>query len=343
MFIEDTNNITSLDTKVDIKIDVGKTYLYNDKEVEFYMKDLGKKIFTEIDRYGDEAKFAKYLYVSLEGLETTIGNKNYKWSAKDNLVVSGGNDDNIDKFNSLDFEDRLNFKKELQKSFIEEFENAVKNQTEQLNLNDFFNEIVTKKMTEFSQDKQNTDSEENTQNNKEENTQDNKEKVDFYYVFDENTIVYNPKDGEKEQINISDDTFEKADYRLISKEDKINDLLELLQGNVFDRPSTEIIRLDLEDLFSLDDNTMLLSSLSTNEFIPLETDKNGNLTQERNPNAFNVLEDIRKYETEKQNVSLEDNLENIKNLSNDFNNIFTNSDDDKPTQENKNSSVRKQK
>ena len=116
-----------------------------------------------------------------------------------------------------------------------------------------------------------------------------------------------------------------------------------MQGNVFDRPSTEIIRLDLEDLFSLDDNTMLLSSLSTNEFIPLETDKNGNLTQERNPNAFNVLEDIRKYENEKQNVSLEDNLENIKNLSNDFNNIFSNSDDEKNTQEDKNSSVRKQK
>ena len=52
---------------------------------------------------------------------------------------------------------------------------------------------------------------------------------------------------------------------------------------------------------------------------------------------------MREYENKKQNVSLEDNLENIKNLSNDFNNIFTNSDDDKPTQENKNSSVKKQR
>ena len=343
MFIEDTDNITSLDTKVNIKIDVGKTYLYNDKEVEFYMKDLGKKIFTEIDRYGDEAKFAKYLYVSLDGLETTIGNKNYKWSAKDNLVVSGGNDDNIDKFNSLDFEDRLNFKKELQKSFIEEFENAVKNQTEQLNLNDFFNEIVTKKITELSQNKQNTDSEENTQNNKEENTQDNKEKVDFYYVFDENTISYYSKEGVEEELEVNDDTFEEADYYLISKEDKIDELFELLQNNTFDRPNLELLKSDLEDLYSLDDNTMLLSSLSTNEFIPLEETKDGKITKEHNPNAFNALEDMRKYENEKQNVSLEDNLENIKNLSNDFNNIFSNSDDDKLTQDNKNSSVKKQR
>ena len=105
----------------------------------------------------------------------------------------------------------------------------------------------------------------------------------------------------------------------------------------------ELIKSDLEDLYSLDDNTMLLSSLSTNEFIPLEETKDGKITKEHNPNAFNVLEDMREYENKKQNVSLEDNLENIKNLSNDFNNIFTNSDDDKPTQENKNSSVRKQK
>ena len=342
MFIEDTNNITSLDTKVDIKIDVTKTYFYDDREVKF-ARDIGKKVFTEIDRNENEAKFAKNLTISLEGLETTIDNKNYKWSYKDNLVVNIGNDDNIDKFISLDFENKLNLKKEIQKSFIEEFEKAVTSQTEQLNLYDFFDEIVTKKMTEFSQDKQNTDSEENTQNSKEENTQDNKEKVDFYYVLDENTIVYNPKEGEEEEIKVNEDTFEEADYYLISKEDKIDELFELLQNNTFDRPNLEILKSDLENLYSLDDNTMLLSSLSTNYFIPLETDKNGNLTQERNPNAFNVLEDIRKYENEKQNVSLEDNLENIKNLSNDFNNIFSNSDDDKTTQENKNSSVRKQK
>lgn len=198
-------------------------------------------------------------------------------------------------------------------------------------------------MTEFSQDKQNTDSEENTQNSKEENTQDNKEKVDFYYVLDENTIVYNPKDGEEEEIKVNEDTFEEADYYLISKEDKIDELFELLQNNTFDRANMELIKSDLEDLYRLDDNTMLLSSLSTNEFIPLEETKDGKITKEHNPNAFNVLEDMRKYENEKQNVSLEDNLENIKNLSNDFNNIFSNSDDDKPTQENKNSSVRKQK
>lgn len=342
MFIEDTNNITSLDTKVDIKIDVTKTYLYDDREVKF-ARDIGKKVFTEIDRNENEAKFAKNLTISLEGLETTIDNKNYKWSYKDNLVVNIANDDNIDKFISLDFENKLNLKKEIQKSFIEEFEKAVTSQTEQLNLYDFFDEIVTNKMTELSQNKQNTDSEENTQNSKEENTQDNKEKVDFYYVLDENTIVYNPKEGEEEEIKVNEDTFEEVDYYLISKEDKIDELFELLQNNTFDRPNLEILKSDLENLYSLDDNTMLLSSLSTNEFIPLETDKNGNLTQENNPNAFNVLEDMRKYENEKQNVSLEDNLENIKNLSNDFNNIFTNSDDDKPTQENKNSSVKKQR
>ena len=342
MFIEDTNNITSLDTKVDIKIDVTKTYLYDDREVKF-ARDIGKKVFTEIDSNENEAKFAKNLTISLEGLETTIDNKNYKWSYKDNLVVNIANDDNIDKFISLDFENKLNLKKEIQKSFIEEFEKAVTSQTEQLNLYDFFDEIVTKKMTEFSQDKQNTDSEENTQNSKEENTQDNKEKVDFYYVLDENTIVYNPKDGEEEEIKVNEDTFEEADYYLISKEDKIDELFELLKNNTFDRPNLELLKSDLENLYSLDDNTMLLSSLSSNYFIPLETDKNGNLTQENNPNAFNVLEDMRKYENEKQNVSLEDNLENIKNLSNDFNNIFTNSDDDKPTQENKNSSVKKQR
>lgn len=342
MFIEDTNNITSLDTKVDIKIDVTKTYLYDDREVKF-ARDIGKKVFTEIDRNENEAKFAKNLTISLEGLETTIDNKNYKWSYKDNLVVNIANDDNIDKFISLDFENKLNLKKEIQKSFIEEFEKAVTSQTEQLNLYDFFDEIVTNKMTELSQNKQNTDSEENTQNSKEENTQDNKEKVDFYYVLDENTIVYNPKEGEEEEIKVNEDTFEEVDYYLISKEDKIDELFELLQNNTFDRPNLEILKSDLENLYSLDDNTMLLSSLSTNEFIPLETDKNGNLTQENNPNAFNVLEDMREYENKKQNVSLEDNLENIKNLSNDFNNIFTNSDDDKPTQENKNSSVKKQR
>ncbi len=342
MFIEDTNNITSLDTKVDIKIDVTKTYLYDDREVKF-AKDIGKKVFTEIDRNENEAKFAKNLTISLEGLGTTIDNKNYKWSYKDNLVVNIANDDNIDKFISLDFENKLNLKKEIQKSFIEEFEKAVTSQTEQLNLYDFFDEIVTKKMTEFSQDKQNKDSEENTQNSKEENTQDNKEKVDFYYVLDENTIVYNPKEGEEEEIKVNEDTFEEADYYLISKEDKIDELFELLQNNTFDRANLEVLKSDLENLYSLDDNTMLLSSLSTNYFIPLETDKNGNLTQENNPNAFNVLEDMREYENKKQNVSLEDNLENIKNLSNDFNNIFSNSDDDKTTQENKNSSVKKQR
>lgn len=342
MFIEDTNNITSLDTKVDIKIDVTKTYFYDDREVKF-ARDIGKKVFTEIDRNENEAKFAKNLTISLEGLETTIDNKNYKWSYKDNLVVNIANDDNIDKFISLDFENKLNLKKEIQKSFIEEFEKAVTSQTEQLNLYDFFDEIVTKKMTEFSQDKQNTDSEENTQNSKEENTQDNKEKVDFYYVLDENTIVYNPKEGEEEEIKVNEDTFEEADYYLISKEDKIDELFELLQNNTFDRPNLEILKSDLENLYSLDDNTMLLSSLSTNEFIPLEETKDGKITKEHNPNAFNVLEDMREYENKKQNVSLEDNLENIKNLSNDFNNIFTNSDDDKPTQENKNSSVKKQR
>lgn len=342
MFIEDTNNITSLDTKVDIKIDVTKTYFYDDREVKF-ARDIGKKVFTEIDRNENEAKFAKNLTISLEGLETTIDNKNYKWSYKDNLVVNIANDDNIDKFISLDFENKLNLKKEIQKSFIEEFEKAVTSQTEQLNLYDFFDEIVTKKMTEFSQDKQNTDSEENTQNSKEENTQDNKEKVDFYYVLDENTIVYNPKEGEEEEIKVNEDTFEEADYYLISKEDKIDELFELLQNNTFDRPNLEILKSDLENLYSLDDNTMLLSSISTNEFIPLEETKDGKITKEHNPNAFNVLEDMREYENKKQNVSLEDNLENIKNLSNDFNNIFTNSDDDKPTQENKNSSVKKQR
>ena len=342
MFIEDTNNITSLDTKVDIKIDVTKTYFYDDREVKF-ARDIGKKVFTEIDRNENEAKFAKNLTISLEGLETTIDNKNYKWSYKDNLVVNIANDDNIDKFISLDFENKLNLKKEIQKSFIEEFEKAVTSQTEQLNLYDFFDEIVTKKMTEFSQDKQNTDSEENTQNSKEENTQDNKEKVDFYYVLDENTIVYNPKEGEEEEIKVNEDTFEEADYYLISKEDKIDELFELLQNNTFDRPNLKILKSDLENLYSLDDNTMLLSSLSTNEFIPLEETKDGKITKEHNPNAFNVLEDMREYENKKQNVSLEDNLENIKNLSNDFNNIFTNSDDDKPTQENKNSSVKKQR
>ncbi len=342
MFIEDTNNITSLDTKVDIKIDVTKTYLYDDREVKF-SRDIGKKVFTEIDRNENEAKFAKNLTISLEGLETTIDNKNYKWSYKDNLVVNIVNDDNIDKFISLDFENKLNLKKEIQKSFIEEFEKAVTSQTEQLNLYDFFDEIVTKKMTEFSQDKQNTDSEENTQNSKEENTQDNKEKVDFYYVFDENTISYYSKEGVEEELELNEDTFEEADYYLISKEDKIDELFELLQNNTFDRPNLEVLKSDLEDLYRLDDDTMLLSSLSTNEFIPLEETKDGKITKEHNPNAFNVLEDMRKYENEKQNVSLEDNLENIKNLSNDFNNIFTNSDDDKPTQENKNSSVRKQK
>ncbi|QKF65579.1 hypothetical protein [Campylobacter corcagiensis] len=334
MFIEDKNNITSLDTKVDIKIYAEKFYLDNDKEAEI-VKDTGTKIFTEIDRYGDETKFTKYLAISLEGLETTIDNKNYKWSKKDNLVVSECNDYNIDKFFSLDFENKLNFKKELQKSFIEEFEKAVTNQAKQLNLYDFFNEIVTKKMTEFIQDKQNTDNEENTQNSKEE--------VDCYYVLDENTIVYSPKEGEEERIKVSDNTFEKADYRLISKEDKIADLLELLQYNTFDRTNMEMLKSDLDRLFSLDDNTMLFSSLSSNYFIPLETDENGKLTQERNPNAFNILEDIREYENEKQNVSLEDNLENIKNLSNDFNNIFSNSDDNKSTQENKNSNVKKQR
>lgn len=116
-------------------------------------------------------------------------------------------------------------------------------------------------MTEFSQDKQ---------NNKEENTQDNKEKVDFYYVFDENTISYYSKRGVEEELKLNEDTFEEADYRIMSKEDKIDELLELLQGNAFDRPNIEILKLDLEDLFSLDDNTMLLSFLSTNEFIPLE-------------------------------------------------------------------------
>lgn len=342
MFIEDTNNITSLDTKVDIKIDVTKTYLYDDREVKF-ARDIGKKVFTEIDRNENEAKFAKNLTISLEGLETTIDNKNYKWSYKDNLVVNIANDDNIDKFISLDFENKLNLKKEIQKSFIEEFEKAVTSQTEQLNLYDFFDEIVTKKMTEFSQDKQNTDIEENTQNSKEENTQDNKEKVDFYYVLDENTIVYNPKEGEEEEIKVNEDTFEEVDYYLISKEDKIDELFELLQNNTFDRANMELIKSDLEDLYSLDDNTMLLSSISTNEFIPLEETKDGKITKEHNPNAFNVLEDMREYENKKQNVSLEDNLENIKNLSNDFNNIFTNSDDDKPTQENKNSSVKKQR
>ena len=342
MFIEDTNNITSLDTKVDIKIDVTKTYFYDDREVKF-ARDIGKKVFTEIDRNENEAKFAKNLTISLEGLETTIDNKNYKWSYKDNLVVNIANDDNIDKFISLDFENKLNLKKEIQKSFIEEFEKAVTSQTEQLNLNDFFDEIVTKKMTEFSQDKQNTDIEENTQNSKEENTQDNKEKVDFYYVFDKNTISYYSKEGVEQEIKVNDDTFEEADYYLISKEDKIDDLLDLLKGNTFDRANMELIKSDLEDLYSLDDNTMLLSSLSTNEFIPLEETKDGKITKEHNPNAFNVLEDMREYENKKQNVSLEDNLENIKNLSNDFNNIFTNSDDDKPTQENKNSSVKKQR
>lgn len=342
MFIEDTNNITSLDTKVDIKIDVTKTYLYDDREVKF-ARDIGKKVFTEIDRNENEAKFAKNLTISLEWLETTIDNKNYKWSYKDNLVVNIANDDNIDKFISLDFENKLNLKKEIQKSFIEEFEKAVTSQTEQLNLYDFFDEIVTKKMIEFSQDKQNTDIEENTQNSKEENTQDNKEKVDFYYVFDKNTISYYSKEGVEQEIKVNDDTFEEADYYLISKEDKIDDLLDLLKGNTFDRANMELIKSDLEDLYSLDDNTMLLSSLSTNEFIPLEETKDGKITKEHNPNAFNVLEDMREYENKKQNVSLEDNLENIKNLSNDFNNIFTNSDDDKPTQENKNSSVRKQK
>lgn len=342
MFIEDTNNITSLDTKVDIKIDVTKTYLYDDREVKF-ARDIGKKVFTEIDRNENEAKFAKNLTISLEGLETTIDNKNYKWSYKDNLVVNIANDDNIDKFISLDFENKLNLKKEIQKSFIEEFEKAVTSQTKQLNLYDFFDEIVTKKMTEFSQDKQNTDSEENTQNSKEENTQDNKEKVDFYYVLDENTIVYNPKEGEEEEIKVNEDTFEEADYYLISKEDKIDELFELLQNNTFDRANMELIKSDLEDLYRLDDDTMLLSSLSTNEFIPLEETKDGKITKEHNPNAFNVLEDMRELQNKKQNVSLEDNLENIKNLSNDFNNIFTNSDNDKPTQENKNSSVRKQK
>lgn len=342
MFIEDTNNITSLDTKVDIKIDVTKTYLYDDREVKF-ARDIGKKVFTEIDRNENEAKFAKNLTISLEGLETTIDNKNYKWSYKDNLVVNIANDDNIDKFISLDFENKLNLKKEIQKSFIEEFEKAVTSQTEQLNLYDFFDEIVTKKMTEFSQDKQNTDIEENTQNSKEENTQDNKEKVDFYYVFDKNTISYYSKEGVEQEIKVNDDTFEEADYYLISKEDKIDDLLDLLKGNTFDRANMELIKSDLEDLYSLDDNTMLLSSLSTNEFIPLEETKDGKITKEHNPNAFNVLEDMREYENKKQNVSLEDNLENIKNLSNDFNNIFINSDDDKPTQENKNSSVKKQR
>ena len=335
MFIEDTNNITSLDTKVDIKIDVTKTYLYDDREVKF-ARDIGKKVFTEIDRNENEAKFAKNLTISLEGLETTIDNKNYKWSYKDNLVVNIANDDNIDKFISLDFENKLNLKKEIQKSFIEEFEKAVTSQTEQLNLYDFFDEIVTKKMTEFSQDKQNTDIEENTQNSKE-------EKVDFYYVFDKNTISYYSKEGVEQEIKVNDDTFEEADYYLISKEDKIDDLLDLLKGNTFDRANMELIKSDLEDLYSLDDNTMLLSSLSTNEFIPLEETKDGKITKEHNPNAFNVLEDMREYENKKQNVSLEDNLENIKNLSNDFNNIFTNSDDDKPTQENKNSSVKKQR
>lgn len=129
MFIEDTNNITSLDTKVDIKIDVTKTYLYDDREVKF-ARDIGKKVFTEIDRNENEAKFAKNLTISLEGLETTIDNKNYKWSYKDNLVVNIANDDNIDKFISLDFENKLNLKKEIQKSFIEEFEKAVTSQTE---------------------------------------------------------------------------------------------------------------------------------------------------------------------------------------------------------------------
>ena len=214
MFIEDTNNITSLDTKVDIKIDVTKTYLYDDREVKF-ARDIGKKVFTEIDRNENEAKFAKNLTISLEWLETTIDNKNYKWSYKDNLVVNIANDDNIDKFISLDFENKLNLKKEIQKSFIEEFEKAVTSQTEQLNLYDFFDEIVTKKMTEFSQDKQNTDIEENTQNSKEENTQDNKEKVDFYYVFDKNTISYYSKEGVEQEIKVNDDTFEEADYYLI--------------------------------------------------------------------------------------------------------------------------------
>lgn len=124
---------------------------------------------------------------------------------------------------------------------------------------------------------------------------------------------------------------------------KIDELFELLQNNTFDRANMELLKSDLEDLYSLDDNTMLLSSLSTNEFISLEETKDGKITKEHNPNAFNALEDMRKYENEKQNVSLEDNLENIKNLSNDFNNIFSNSDDGKPTQDNKNSSVKKQR
>ena len=149
MFIEDTNNITSLDTKANIRIDILKCYHYTDREVE-YTKDMGKKIFTETNEYDTEMKYSKYLTVSLDGLETTIDNKNYKWSRDDNLFARDDSDFVIEKYISLDFENKTNLKKEIQKSFIEEFENAVKNQTEQLNLKDFFNEVVAKKMTEFS-------------------------------------------------------------------------------------------------------------------------------------------------------------------------------------------------
>lgn len=70
MFIEDKNNITSLDTKVDIETDITKTYIYSDREEKFITEDLGKKIFTEIDRNENKKKFSKSLTISLEGLIT---------------------------------------------------------------------------------------------------------------------------------------------------------------------------------------------------------------------------------------------------------------------------------